>query len=68
LLEGLAVHKRAHLHPEMAKHPSDPIVVTIPVMVASEPQAKPAQPLVELAAIAPNVNGNGNYAGSSRLS
>jgi hypothetical protein len=52
----------------MAKHPSDPIVVTIPVLVGAEPLAKPAQPLVELAAIAPNVNGNGNYAGSSRLS
>jgi hypothetical protein len=34
----------------------------------AERRQKPAQPLVELAAIAPNVNGNGNYAGSSRLS
>ncbi len=49
--------------------PSQPIVVTIPASVASEPQAKPAEPLAELAAIAPNGNGNGNgsYAGS-RLS
>jgi hypothetical protein len=49
---------------------SDPIVVTIPAAVASEPQAKPAEPLAELAAITPNGNGNGNgsYAGSSRLS
>jgi len=54
----------------MAKHPSDPIVVTIPVMVASEPQAKPAESLAESAAIAPNVNGHGDasYDGSSRLS
>jgi hypothetical protein len=49
---------------------SDPIVVTIPAAAASEPQAKPAEPLAELAAIAPNGkgNGNGSYAGSSRLS
>jgi hypothetical protein len=47
---------------------SDPIVVTIPAAVESEPHAKPAEPLAELAAIAPNGNGNGSYAGSSRLS
>jgi hypothetical protein len=49
---------------------SDPIVVTIPAAAVSEPQARPAEPLAELAAIAPNGNGNGNgsYAGSSRLS
>jgi hypothetical protein len=49
--------------------PGDPIVVTIPAAAGSEPQAKPAEPLAELAAIAPNGNGNGNgsYAGS-RLS